>query len=458
MNTEILARIQFAFTIMFHYIFPPLSIGLGLMLVLMEGAWLKTNNEVYKRMAHFWIKVFALIFGVGVASGIVMEFEFGTNWASYSRYVGDIFGSALAAEGVFAFFLESGFLAILVFGWHKVSKGWHFFSTCMVSLGSMFSAVWIIVANSWMQTPAGYQIVNDGSRQRAEITDFWAMVFNPSSMDRLSHSVVAAWATGAFFVTSVAAYYLLKGIHVDFAKKSMKLGLALALFASVLQPVVGHMSAIGVAKNQPSKFAALEGHYKTGPAGITLFGYVNESAGEVVGLTVPGMGNTLMGLKPDEPVIGLNDIPLDLRPPVQPTFQSFHLMVAIGFALLALALFASFKAWRGTLWDCKPTLTALVAAVVLPQIANQAGWFAAEVGRQPWIVFGMMRTSDGLSKAVKDGQIITSLILFFVVYALLFFLFLYLLDRRIKAGPDDLDAPDPDEPMFQEGQKVEVYA
>ena len=210
MDTEILARIQFAFTIGFHYIYPPLSIGLGVLLVLMEGMYLKTKNKIYESITRFWIKIFALIFAMGVATGIVMEFEFGTNWASYSRFVGDVFGSALAAEGIFAFFLESGFLAILVFGWKKVSPSMHFFSTLMVSLGAMLSAVWIVVANSWQQTPAGYHLVDNGGILRAEITDFWALVFNPSSVDRLLHTLSGAWLAGAFLVISVSAFYILK--------------------------------------------------------------------------------------------------------------------------------------------------------------------------------------------------------------------------------------------------------
>ena len=210
MDVEILSRMQFAFTVSFHYIYPPLSIGLGVMLVLMEGTYLKTGNKIYETMTRFWIKVFALIFGIGVATGIVMEFEFGTNWATYSRYVGDIFGSALAAEGIFAFALESGFLGLLLFGWNRVSPKVHFFSTIMVALGSMFSAIWIVVANSWQQTPAGYHIVGNGMKARAEITDFWAMVFNPSSVERLSHVLVGAFLAGSFLVLSVHAYYLLK--------------------------------------------------------------------------------------------------------------------------------------------------------------------------------------------------------------------------------------------------------
>lgn len=263
MDVEILSRIQFAFTISFHYIFPPLSIGLGLIMVLMEGAYLRTGDRAYEQLARFWTKIFALIFGIGVATGIVMEFEFGTNWAAYSRYVGDIFGSALAAEGIFAFALESGFLGVLLFGWNRVSPRMHFFATLMVLLGSMFSAVWIVVANSWQQTPAGYHIVGEGLEARAEITDFWAMVFNPSSVDRLLHVWNGAFIAGAFLVLSVHAWYLLKGRHVELSKKAFRIALVVATVASLAQLFSGHSSAEGVAHNQPAKLAALEGHYDT---------------------------------------------------------------------------------------------------------------------------------------------------------------------------------------------------
>lgn len=247
MDVEILARFQFALTIMFHYIYPTFSIGLSLIMVIMEGLYLKTKDPLYMQMAKFWTKVFALTFAIGVATGIVMEFEFGTNWATYSKYVGDVFGSALAAEGVFAFFLESGFLAILLFGWDRVKPKMHFFATLMVSLGAHFSAIWIIVANSWMQTPAGYHIVGEGLNARAEITDFWAMVFNPSSMDRLGHAVIGCWLAGAFLVISVSAYYILKSKHLDFAKRSLKIALTVASVAIVLQA----FSGIGVGKGWP---------------------------------------------------------------------------------------------------------------------------------------------------------------------------------------------------------------
>jgi cytochrome d ubiquinol oxidase subunit I len=253
MDVLTLSRIQFGATIAFHYIYPPLSIGLGIMLVIMEAAWLKTKNPIYHQMARFWTKVFALTFAIGVATGIVMEFEFGTNWATYSRFVGDVFGSALAAEGIFAFFLESGFLAVLLFGWDKVGRKMHFFATCMVCLGAHFSAVWIVVANSWMQTPAGYHIVGQGLHARAEVTDFWQVVLNPSMLDRLSHTICGAWQAGAFLVISVSAWYLLKNKFTDFARAALRVGLVVALVASLLQLVSGHASAQGVAKiNRPN--------------------------------------------------------------------------------------------------------------------------------------------------------------------------------------------------------------
>jgi cytochrome d ubiquinol oxidase subunit I len=263
MDVEILSRIQFAFTIAFHYIYPPLSIGLAVILVIMEGLYLKTKNQLYEQMTRFWVRIFALTFAMGVATGIVMEFEFGTNWASYSRYVGDIFGSALAAEGIFAFFLESGFLAILVFGWKKVSPRVHFLSTVMVSLGSIFSAVWIVVANSWQQTPVGYHIVGEGLNARAEVTNFWEMVLNPSSMDRLSHTLGGAFLAGAFLVMSVSAFYILRNKHQDLAKSSLKIALVVALTASLMQLVTGHQSAVGISRNQPAKLAAFEGHFNS---------------------------------------------------------------------------------------------------------------------------------------------------------------------------------------------------
>ena len=456
MDVEILARIQFAFTVMFHYIYPPLSIGLGVILVIMEGLWLKTGNIRYHNMARFWTRVFGLTFAIGVATGIVMEFEFGTNWATYSRFVGDIFGSALAAEGIFAFFLESGFLAILLFGWNKVGPRMHFFATVMVCLGAHFSAVWIVVANSWMQTPAGFGIEMNGQmmpagfapaadqilHSRAVIHDFWAMVFNPSSMDRLFHVLVGAWQSGAFLVVSISAFYLLRGRHREFAASSLKIGLAVAAVASALQLVSGSISAEGVTVNQPAKLAAMEGIFKTQPnAPMAIGGWVDMQKQEVTGLKIPGMLSLLAHRSLSAPVTGLEAFPREDWPPVQATFQCYHLMISVGMALIGVAWLGVFLWWRGRLFDASsPPIRmfyrVLILSVLGPQIANQAGWFTAEIGRQPWIVYGLMRTSQGLSAVVTANHVMASLVMFTLIYALLFAVFIFLLTRKIQHGPD----------------------
>ncbi len=444
MDVEILSRIQFAFTIAFHYIYPPLSIGLGLIMVIMEGQYLRTGEAVYKNMARFWTKIFALIFGIGVASGIVMEFEFGTNWATYSRYVGDVFGSALAAEGIFAFALESGFLGILLFGWKRVSHKVHFIATIGVWLGAMFSAVWIVVANSWQQTPAGYHIVGEGIHARAEIIDFWAMVFNPSSIERLTHVWSGALLSGAFLVLSVHAYYLIKNRHVELSRKAFKIALVAATIFSLGQLLTGHRSAEGVAKNQPAKLAALEGHFDAMEvADAYMFGWVDEDKQKVYGLGIP-KGLTFM-LHHDfkTPVKGLNAFPEDERPKaVNAIFQFYHIMIAVGMCLISMTLFACYQWRRKKLFDNKLLLWGFVFAVILPQIGNQAGWFAAEMGRQPWVVYGLLRTSDALSKVVTANQVWFSLIMFFIIYSVLFALFIYLLLKEIKHGPEEEESTD----------------
>jgi cytochrome d ubiquinol oxidase subunit I len=455
MDIETLSRIQFAFTAAFHYLYPPLTIGLGIILVMMEGTWLKTGNRLYHDMSRFWTKIFGLIFGLGVATGIVLEFEFGTNWATYSRFVGDIFGSALAAEGIFAFFLESGFLALLLFGWDKVGPRMHFFATCMVAFGAHFSAVWIIVANSWQQTPAGSHLEINGvaapagyamqpediSNARMVIDNFWEVVFNPSSMERLSHTLSGAWLAGAFLVLSVSAFYIVKGKHLRFATNSIKFAVVLALVASVTIVLTGHDSASGVAEYQPSKLAAMEGLWETGPeADLMLFGYVDEANQSTHGPRLPGLLSWFIGGNSAHTVTGLNDIPEDLRPPIQATFQLFHLMVGLGMAMAVLAVVGALLWWRGKLVDMTffPTrifLWLAVPSVLLPQIANQAGWFVAEIGRQPWIVWGYLRTSEGLSAVVKAEQVMISLVGFGLIYLLLFVMFLFLLNRKIQTGP-----------------------
>jgi cytochrome d ubiquinol oxidase subunit I len=389
-------------------------------------------------MTRFWVKVFGLIFALGVASGIVMEFQFGTNWATYSRFVGDVFGSALAAEGVFAFFLESGFLAILLFGWDKVKPRTHFISTILVAFGAHFSAIWIVVANSWQQTPTGHHLVQTADGVRAEIVDFWAVVFNPSFIDRITHVYMGAWQAAAFFVLSVSAFYLLRKKHQAFAKASIKIAIVIALFASVMQLVTGHMSADTVARTQPAKLAAFEGHYPAeAPAGAYLLGWVDEENESVTGLEIPGLLSFLVHWDASEPVVGLQSFAPEDRPPVNLVFQSYHLMVAIGMVLIFIALISAFYWWRGRLFSTRWLLTVLIFAVLLPQAANQLGWFSAEVGRQPWIVYGLLRTEDALSVSVSAGEVVTSLILFTLIYILLFALFIYLLNEKTQHGPEE---------------------
>ncbi|MBC7476255.1 MAG: cytochrome ubiquinol oxidase subunit I [Candidatus Sericytochromatia bacterium] len=453
MTVETLARLQFAFTIAFHYIYPPLSIGIGLFLVMLEGIYLKTGDKDYEKLTKFWVKIFALTFAIGVATGIVMEFEFGTNWSTYSRFVGDVFGSALASEGIFAFFLESGFLAILVFGWDRVSPKVHFLSTVMVSAGSIFSAVWIVIANSWMQTPAGYKIVKHGAMARAEITDFWAMIFNPTSVERLFHTLGGAFMCGSYLIVSVTAFYLLTNKHVNLAKKSLKIALIYAFSASMFQLVSGHTAALAVSQFQPAKLAAMEAHYETGPASLYLFGWTNSKEKTTIGIAIPKLLSFMVSGNFNTPIKGMNDIKEDERPPVNFVFQTYHIMIAIGGALIGLSLLALFMMWKGILFSNKPMLFLLTLSVLGPQIANQAGWFTAEVGRQPWIVYGLLKTSEGLSKAVTANHIIFSMILFSFVYALLFALFIFLLNEKIKHGPED-EAHKDDNPTYQSQKQL----
>jgi cytochrome d ubiquinol oxidase subunit I len=442
----LLSRIQFAMTIMFHYLFPPLTIGLGGLLVSLKWKFLRTGDASYDAAAKFWTKIFALNFAMGVATGITMEFQFGTNWATYSRYVGDVFGSALAAEGIFAFFLESGFLAVLVFGWDRVSPRMHFFATCMVALGAIFSSVWITVANSWQQTPAGFHIVGEGLAARAEITDFWAMVFNPSSIHRLVHVWIGCYILAGFFVMSISAFYLLRGRHIQFARKSFLAALTIATISSLAALVSGDMQGRKVAETQPAKLAAMEGHFVTGTGGTPLYlwGFPDAEEQRVNGgLAIPGLLSQMVHGDRNRPVTGLDQFPREDWPPVAITFHSFHLMVMLGFLFIALTLLATFYRWRGTLFEKRWLLWIFVWAVPLPYLANQLGWMAAEVGRQPWVVYGLLRTSDALSKSVVAGQVLGSIIMFMVIYALLFAVFLYILDSKIKHGPEEATAPSP---------------
>ena len=444
MDVLILSRIQFALNSCFHYLYPPMSIGLGLMLVIMEGVYLKTKKVKYKEMTHFWIKIFALTFALGVATGLVQVFGFGTNWARYSRFVGDVFGSALASEGIFAFFLEAGFLGVLLFGWDKVSPAVHYFSTICVCLGAHFSAIWIIVANSWMQTPAGFTIEQTPIGPRAVIHDFWGMVLNPSTLDRLWHVILGCWITGAFFVISVGAYYLLRQRHLAIARPMMRLGLYLAAAFLVLQLFSGDSSARLIAKYQPAKLAAFEGVYRTRESTpISVAGWVDPTTETVHSLKIPGGLSFLTYRNFKTPVMGLDQVPQDEWPKVPVVFQTYHLMVMMWACMFLIAVLGLWHWRRGTLEKARFLLWAMIVSVGFPHIAQQCGWISAEMGRQPWIVWKLLRTSDGVSPLISAPQVVGAITMFIVVYILLFALFIFLLDRKIKQGPEEMQGEMP---------------
>ncbi len=437
MDALILSRIQFGLNASFHFIFPSLSIGISLFLVIMEGLYLKTKNPKYKDMTLFWIRIFALTFAIGVATGLVLSFAFGTNWARYSRFVGDVFGSALAAEGIFAFFLEAGFLGVLLFGWNRVSKKLHYLSNILVCLGAHFSAVWILVANSWMQTPAGHKIVEVGGKKRAVVVDFWKMVFNPSTLDRLSHVVIGCWIAGAFFLISVSAYYLFKQKYLPIARSMMKIGLFLALVTLLLQLISGDSSARLIAKYQPAKLAAFEGIYETKPkTPISLIGWVDAKNKKVHSIKIPSALSFLTYRNFTTAVAGLDQIPEDEWPNVAVVFQTYHIMVLSWLFLFLTTCYALFLNRKRKLEKATIFLKVLIFSVFVPQIALQAGWISTEMGRQPWIVHKLLRTSEGVSLSISASQVRNSIIMFSLISILLFSLFVLLLDRKIKHGPD----------------------
>ncbi|MBI1939465.1 MAG: cytochrome ubiquinol oxidase subunit I [Ignavibacteriales bacterium] len=437
MDPVLLARLQFALTIGFHFLFPPLTIGLAWLLVIVEALGWKKKNEVYARIGKFFGKILGLIFAVGVASGVVMEFQFGTNWAEYSKFVGDVFGAPLAAEGVFAFFLESTFLGLYLFGRNKVSKGVHWFSIFMVAVGSTISAFWILVANSWQQTPAGYVIRNG----RAELTDFWAAVFNPSTLPRFFHTFDASLISGAFLMAGVAAYLIIKGKDLDAAKKAMKTAVIFGLIVSLLEVFpFGHEHGRQVAQTQPEKFAAIQGLYTTQTgAPIMIFAVpVDDPPDLKAPIEIPGLLSWLAFGDVNAKIKGINEFPQDEIPPLFLTFVSYHNMVLLGMFFIFVMALSTYKLWKKTLWESKKLLKLLIWSIPLPLIACQLGWIAAEVGRQPWIVYKLMKTSEAASITVSAGEILFSIILFGIIYLLLGSLFIYLLVKEIKHGPEPL--------------------
>ncbi|MCH9608985.1 MAG: hypothetical protein S4CHLAM45_02740 [Chlamydiales bacterium] len=420
-----------------------MTIGLSVIILIMESAYLINKKPIYQKMAKFWVHVFAIIFAVGVATGLVQVFAFGTNWARFSHFVGDVFGSILGAEAVFAFFLESGFIALLLFGWNRVGPKTHLFATAMVSLAAHFSAIWIVLANSWMQTPAGYQIIGEGASRHAVIESFGAVLNNPSGIDRLWHVIIGSWLAGSFLVISISAYYLLRKRYMDFARKSFKIALIVGSICVLAQAVSGDSTGRTVAREHPIKLAAMEGVFKTETnTPLVLAGYPNVKERKVNGIVFPKLLTFLIYREFGKAVPGLDQFPEELWPPIGPVFQSYHIMLYMWGMMLFACIFG-WIAWirsptferkgKWALWFC-------VFSVLFPEIANQVGWYTAEIGRQPWVVYGIMRTSEGVSSHLLPGQIIFSLILFVLIYILVFTMFIYLLDRTIKKGPYDESA------------------
>lgn len=438
MDSVLLARIQFAAAAGFHFIFPPTTFGLSFIILILESLYLKSKNEVYKKLSSFLVKILGIVFVLGAATGISLEFAFGTNWSEYSRMVGDIFGAPLAAEGVFAFFMESIFLGILVFGREKVSKGMYWAAAFLVFFGAHLSGLWIIIANSFMQTPAGYKI----AAGRAMLTNFFEAAVNHSTFIRYFHTMIGGWITGALVTAGIAAWYLLKNKFAEYAKILVKVSLILFVFSGIVQLFLGHGHSVQVAKTQPEKMAAFEGLWETKKgAPLALFGIPDEKNEKThLAIGVPGLLSFLVYFDADAEVKGLQEFPKEERPPVFLSFVSYHIMIAIGMLFVLLAVIGGYLLIRGKVINTKWYLKALMFAIPLPYIANETGWIAAEVGRQPWAVYRVLKTADAASVVVPAWQIVFTLLGFIVIYTLIFWVFMKLVLKIIRRGPAEVKA------------------
>lgn len=428
MDTILLSRWQFGITSLFHFLFPPLTIGLALIIAIFEYIHWRTKNTLYDSVARFWSKLFVIIFTVGVATGIPLEFQFGTNWSPYSKFVGDVFGAPLAAEGIFAFFLESTFFGLLIYGRDKISAGMRAFSAAMVSLGSMLSAFWIIVANSWMQTPAGYQIQGG----RAILTDFLAAVFNPSTMPRYVHTLVGAFMTGSFFVLGISAYFLLRAKNTEIAKASIRIAVVFAFAVTLFQLLAGDFHTKQVGQTQQIKIAAFEGLWETTSRAPLIIGGLPDLAQEknFYDIAVPGLLSWLAHGDINAPVQGLKAFPRDQWPPILPTFFSFHLMAIIWMYLTVVIIAALYLLLKKKLYVNRTILKLLLYSIPLPLLANELGWITAEMGRQPWIVYGVLRTYDAGSPQ-PVAHVLLTVTLITLLYTMLIALVVYLMKQEI---------------------------
>ncbi|EKO3986327.1 cytochrome ubiquinol oxidase subunit I [Vibrio fluvialis] len=429
-----LARIQFAFTVSFHIIFPAITIGLASFLAVLEWRWMKTGNPVYKNLYHFWCKIFAVNFGMGVVSGLVMSYEFGTNWARFSDFAGSVTGPLLTYEVLTAFFLEAGFLGVMLFGWHKVSRRMHFFATVMVAIGTLISTFWILSSNSWMQTPQGIEIV-DG---RVVPVDWFKIVFNPSFPYRLAHMALAAFLSTAFFVAASAAWHLLRGRKSAEVKKMFSMAMWMILLVAPLQAVVGDAHGLNTLEHQPAKIAAIEGHWENKPGEATpliLFGIPDMDAEKTrFSLEVPYLGSLILTHSLDKQIPALKSFAKEDRPNSTIVFWSFRVMAGLGMLMILSALTALWLRRKGKLYDTKLFHRFVLLMGPSGLIALLAGWFTTEIGRQPWVVYGMMRTRDAASNHDVLQMSIT-LALFVMIYFSVFTVGITYMMRLVGKGP-----------------------
>lgn len=429
-----LARIQFAFTVSFHIISPAITIGLASFLAVLEGMWLKTKKEEYRDLYHFWSKIFAVNFGMGVVSGLVMAYQFGTNWSFFSSFAGSITGPLLTYEVLTAFFLEAGFLGVMLFGWNRVGPGLHFFATCMVALGTLMSTFWILASNSWMQTPQGFEIVNN----QVVPVDWLKVIFNPSFPYRLLHMTTAAFLSSAFFVGASAAWHLLKGRNTPAMRTMLSMAMWMALIVSPVQALIGDAHGLNTLKYQPAKIAAIEGHWEnknSEPSPLILFGYPDKEREETrYSLEIPYLGSLILTHSLTQQIPALKSFPKEDRPDPTIVFYSFRIMAGLGMLMIVLGLWSLWLRWRGNLYENRAFLRFALLMGPSGLIALLAGWFTTEIGRQPWVVYGLLRTKDAVSSH-GEMQMSISLLLFVVIYSSVFGVgYLYMM-KLIRKGP-----------------------
>jgi cytochrome d ubiquinol oxidase subunit I len=436
LDALLIARLQFAFTISFHILFPAFSIGLASWLVTLELLWLKTGKPAFQSLYRFWLKIFAVSFGLGVVSGIVMSFEFGTNWSAFSARAGNIVGPLLGYEVMTAFFLEATFLGIMLFGTNRVSRGVHFLATCMVALGTLISAFWILAASSWMHTPSGF-IEHAGVYEPAS---WLAVIFNPSFPYRFVHMTLAAYLSTCFVVAGVAAHYLRRGLYPQRAKLMLELAIGFASIVVPLQIVAGDLHGLNTIEHQPAKIAALEAHWEThAGAPLILFAWPDaEHERNALEIAIPKLGSLILRHDVDATVTGLKDFPRDERPPVVPPFFAFRLMVGIGLLMLAVAWSGLVQMLRGKLVETRWLLRVLPWMAPSGFVAVLAGWTVTEVGRQPYVVYGLMRTSEAVS-SVPGASVATTLALFLAVYGGVFGAGIHYLSKLVRLGPGEVE-------------------